>query len=142
MSDTSKLSEVIRTSLENVKSMVDANTVVGTPIVTANGTTIIPVSKIFFGFASGGIDYVGKKAPVPADKQNFGGGGGSGLTVSPVAFLILSPEGAVEVVNVDTPVPKDAISQVISLIEKSPELIARLKKLFAKKDEDAAEDEQ
>ena len=136
MSDTSKLSDVIRTSLENVRSMVDANTVVGTPITTANGTTVIPVSKVFFGFASGGIDYVGKKATVPADKQNFGGGGGSGLTVSPVAFLIISPEGSVEVVNVETPTPQDAVSQVISLIEKSPDLIAKLKKLFAKKNED------
>ena len=136
MSDTSKLSDVIRTSLENVRSMVDANTVVGTPITTANDTTVIPVSKVFFGFASGGIVYVGKKATVPADKQNFGGGGGSGLTVSPVAFLIISPEGSVEVVNVETPTPQDAVSQVISLIEKSPDLIAKLKKLFAKKNED------
>lgn len=132
MSDTSKLSDVIRTSIENVKGMVDANTVVGTPITTANGTTVIPVSKFFFGFASGGIDYVGKKATVPQEKQNFGGGGGSGLTVSPVAFLIISPEGSVEVVNIDSPTPKDAVSQVISLIEKSPELFAKLKKLFAK----------
>lgn len=141
MSDTSKLSDVIRTSLENVKSMVDANTVVGTPITTANGTTIIPVSKVFFGFASGGIDYVGKKASVPQEKQNFGGGGGSGLTVSPVAFLILSPEGSVEVVNIDSPTPKDAVSQVISFIEKSPELFAKLKKLFAK-DEEAKNQEE
>ena len=141
MSDTSKLSDVIRTSLENVKSMVDANTVVGTPITTANGATIIPVSKVFFGFASGGIDYVGKKASVPQEKQNFGGGGGSGLTVSPVAFLILSPEGSVEVVNIDSPTPKDAVSQVISFIEKSPELFAKLKKLFAK-DEEAKNQEE
>lgn len=139
MSDTSKLSDVIRTSLENVKSMVDANTVVGSPIITANGTTIIPVSKMFFGFASGGIDYVGKKASTPAEKQNFGGGGGSGLTVSPVAFLILSPEGDVDVVNIDAPAPQDTVSQVISLIEKSPELITKLKKVFAKKDADEDE---
>ena len=142
MSDTSKLNDVIRTSLENIKSMVDANTVIGTPINTANGTTIVPVSKIFFGFASGGIDYVGKKATVPSDKQNFGGGGGSGLTVTPVAFLILSPEGGVEVVNIETPVPKDAVSQVFNLIEKSPELIAKLKKLFAKKDETEEDEEE
>lgn len=139
MSDTSKLSDVIRTSLENVKSMVDANTVVGSPITTANGTTIIPVSKMFFGFASGGIDYVGKKASTPTEKQNFGGGGGSGLTVSPVAFLILSPEGDVDVVNIDAPAPQDTVSQVISLIEKSPELITKLKKVFAKKDADEDE---
>ena len=136
MSDTSKLSEVIRTSLENVRSMVDANTVIGTPITTANGTTIIPVSKLFFGFASGGIDYVGKKSSSPAEKQNFGGGGGSGLTVSPVAFLILSPEGDVEVVSVETATPQDTVSQIINLIEKSPELIAKLKKAFGKKDDE------
>ena len=142
MSDTSKLSDVIRISLENVKSMVDANTVIGTPITTANGTTIIPVSKIFFGFASGGIDYVGKKATVPQEKQNFGGGGGSGLTVSPVAFLIISSEGSVEIVNIDTETPKDAVSQVISFIEKSPDLFAKLKKLFAKNDDDKDEEQK
>ena len=141
MANEHKIPEIIRSSLENIRSMVDANTVVGTPITTANGTTIIPVSKVFFGFASGGIDYVGKKASVPQEKQNFGGGGGSGLTVSPVAFLILSPEGSVEVVNIDSPTPKDAVSQVISFIEKSPELFAKLKKLFTK-DEDAKNEEE
>ena len=142
MSETSKLNDVIRTSLENVRSMVDADTIVGTPITTANGTTIIPVSKVFFGFASGGIDYTGKKeAPSPSAKQNFGGGGGSGLTVTPVAFLVISPEGSVEITNIHAPAaPQDAVSQVISLIEKSPELIAKLKKLFAKSDDKAEEE--
>lgn len=142
MSETSKLNDVIRTSLENVRSMVDADTIVGTPITTANGTTVIPVSKIFFGFASGGIDYTGKKeTPAPSAKQNFGGGGGSGLTVTPVAFLVISPEGSVEITNINaSTAPQDAVSQVISLIEKSPELIAKLKKLFAKSDDKAEEE--
>ena len=59
--EQSKQSELIQTALENVKSMVDANTVTGTPITTESGTVIIPISKVFVGIASGGVDYFGKK---------------------------------------------------------------------------------
>jgi uncharacterized spore protein YtfJ len=57
-----KQSEIIKAALENVKSMVDANTVTGTPITTDSGTVIIPVSKVFIGLATGGVDYFGKKS--------------------------------------------------------------------------------
>ena len=79
-----KLSDIIGTSLEKIKALVDGETVIGNPIQTPNGTTVIPVSKISMGFASGGIDYTGKKAPV----QNFGGGGGTGVTVTPISASI------------------------------------------------------
>ena len=83
MADQNKLQDMIRTSLENIRAMVDANTVVGTPITTVTGTTIIPISKVSVGYASGGMDFGDKTG---ADK-NFGGGGGTGLTVQPVCFL-------------------------------------------------------
>ena len=59
MSDN-KLNDIIQTSLDSIRSMVDSNTVIGSPITTANGTLVIPVSKVFVGFASGGVDYLGK----------------------------------------------------------------------------------
>jgi len=71
-----KLNDIIQTSMENIRSMVDSNTVIGTPITTANGTVVIPVSKVFVGFASGGIDYRDKNAEKAAEKSahnNFGG---------------------------------------------------------------------
>ena len=76
MAEQSKLQDMIRTSLESIRAMVDANTVVGTPIQTPSGTTIIPISKVSVGYASGGLDFSSQTA-----QKNFGGGGGTGLSV-------------------------------------------------------------
>lgn len=130
-------SDIIKTALENVKSMVDANTVTGTPIETAGGTVIIPISKIFVGLATGGIDYFGKKAP---DNKNFGGGGGTGVTVAPVGFLVVDAKGRVELLNINTE-SRDPVSQIIGLIESSPEIIEKFKNLFSKKDKNDTEEE-
>lgn len=127
--EETKQSELIRAALENVRSMVDANTVTGTPITTASGTVIIPVSKVYVGIATGGVDYFGKKN---LQKQNFGGGGGTGVTVSPVGFLVVEPNGKVDLLNINYE-PKDPISQVIGLIENTPELIEKFKGLFSNK---------
>jgi len=130
-----KLSDIIKTSLDNIRAMVDANTVVGDPIATVNGTTIIPVSKLTVAFASGGVDYLGKRADAQnAKNMNFGGGGGTGLNVIPVAFLIIAPDGSVEMQNINQPAPApspaDPATQIISLIERSPELIEKVKSIF------------
>ena len=131
MSDN-KMSEIIRTSVEGLKSSFDANTIIGDAITTANGTVVIPVSKLSVGFASGGIDYLGKSEKPAAN--NFGGGGGSGLSVTPVAFLVVSPTGNVELLNVNEPGPADPVSQIIGAVDRAPELIEKIKDIF-KKDE-------
>lgn len=135
-----KLNEIIQTSLESIRSMVDSNTVIGSPITTANGTLVIPVSKVFVGFASGGIDYRDKNFGDKPVSSNFGGGGGTGLTVSPVGFLVVSPNGSVELLNVNEPTKEkaDPISQIVGLLERSPDLIERLQAVFAKKSEEDA----
>ena len=122
-------SDIIKTALENVKSMVDANTVTGTPITTASGTVIIPISKIFVGLATGGVDYFGKKAPT---SKNFGGGGGTGLSVTPVGFLICDKDGGVEFINVSSKGKPDPVDQIADLVERTPEIISKIKSLFAK----------
>lgn len=130
-----KFNEAFKSAIDGISSMADANTVIGEPITTANGTTIIPVSKLSMGYASGGIDYAGKKAP--AVKNNYGGIGGSGLNVSPVAFLVVSPEGDVELLNVNEPLGyTDPISSIVGLVERSPELIEKFKSVFSKKHPD------
>ena len=135
---TNKLGDLNKSSLESIRSMLDANTIVGDPIATASGTSIIPISKITVGYASGGVDYAKKDAA--SGKGNFGGGGGSGLSVIPVAFLVVSPDGAVSVLNVNSSAsstPVDSVSQVVGFLERSPELLERLKDVFrGKKDED------
>lgn len=133
-----KLNDIIGTSLEKIRALADGETVIGNPINTPNGTTIIPVSKVSMGFASGGLDYSGKKATTAA--QNFGGGGGTGVTVTPVAFLVLSPDGDVKLLPV-TPVPQggDTIDKVTAFIERSPDLIEKLKQVFASSKKKKAE---
>ena len=131
-----KMTEIIRASIDSIKSSFDANTVTGTPITTANGTVIIPVSKLSVGFATGGVDYLGKNAQANA-KNNFGGGGGTGVSVTPVAFLVIAPNGNVEMLNIANPVrEQDTVSQIINAIERSPELIEKLKAVFSKKKEE------
>lgn len=126
----SKIGDIIRASVENIKSTFDANTVIGDSITTANGTVVIPVSKLNIGFVSGGVDYTGK---TPTPKGNFGGGGGTGVSITPVAFLIISPEGKVDLLNVnDQPRNMDPVSQIIGAIERSPELIEKFKAVFSK----------
>lgn len=137
-SSENKLQEIIQSSLENIRSMIDANTVIGTPISTPSGTVIIPVSKISMGFASGGMDFNGKnEEAMRARLQNFGGGGGTGLSIAPVGFLVVGADGSVDMINVGMEAQNGAIEQVAGVIERSPEIIAKIKTIFVKdKDKD------
>lgn len=131
MANENKIPEIIKSSLENVRSIVDANTVVGDPIVTNAGTTIIPISKVSVGVATGGVDYNSKKEGQPRP-QNFGGGGGTGVTVVPVGFLIVDADGAVEFINVGQKGKPDPVDQVADLVERTPDIIAKIKDIFSK----------
>jgi sporulation protein YtfJ len=134
MANENKLQDIIQTSLENIRTMIDADTVIGNPIVTESGTTIIPISKISMGFASGGVDFSKKGVTNEQSKpQNFGGGGGTGLSIVPVGFLAISKEGEVELINIGDKPANDPVEQIASLIERSPELINKIKSLFKKK---------
>jgi sporulation protein YtfJ len=140
MANENKLQDIIQTSLESLRGLVDSNTVIGNPINTASGTTIIPISKISMGFASGGLDYNGKNANT---RQNFGGGGGTGLSITPVGFLTVKADGSVEMVNMN-PAPAGTVEQVADAIERTPEIFAKLKEMFStnkknKKDDKAAD---
>lgn len=133
MASENKLQDIIQTSLENLRSLIDANTIIGEPINTASGTTIIPVSKISMGYATGGLDYNGK---TPSAKQNFGGGGGTGISITPVGFLTVKANGNVEMVGL-TPAPTGTVEQIADLIERSPEIFEKLKSYFTKKKDQA-----
>ena len=137
----SKLNDIIQTSLASIKEVVDANTIIGQPIEAANGsgTVIIPVSRVSMGYASGGVDYFGKKSDASTpDSMNFGGGGGTGVSVHPVGFLIIKADGSVEMLNVNN--SSDAGDAIASIIEKSPELIGKIKSFFSRKKDDGEEE--
>ena len=134
MATENKIPEIIKSSLDSIRSMVDANTIIGDPVPATNGTVIIPVSKVSVGIASGGIDYNGKDQ-APTLRQNFGGGGGPGLSVVPMGFLVCNKDGDVDFINANAKFSPDPIDQITDFVEKTPDIIAKLKDIFTK-DED------
>ncbi len=95
-------------SIDKIKEMVDVNTVIGEPMVLSDGMTLIPVSRVSYGFASGGSDL-----PTKGNQELFGGGGGAGINITPIAFLVVN-EGNVRVVPmVSTP---DSLNQIVNMV--------------------------
>ncbi len=141
-----KISEILGESIESLKQYADAETVIGQPITTPDGTTVIPVSKISMGFASGGLDYAGKKAATAVGVSHFGGGGGTGVTISPVAFLIISPTGGFDLLPITSGNDSSStVDKVAALIERSPDILQRLKDVLSKdkkKDETSEEKDE
>lgn len=139
MENKHPIHEVMGITMDKVRQMVDVNTVVGTPITTAEGVTVIPISKVSVGFASGGSDFATKNQP--ANKDNaFGGGAGAGVNIEPVAFLVIRGE-SVKLIPV-APLPGGPVERVIDLV---PDLVDRVVSLVEKKkaeDKAAAEPEQ
>ncbi|MBR6916774.1 MAG: sporulation protein YtfJ, partial [Clostridia bacterium] len=105
-----KMSEIIEASVNSLKSIAGADTIIGAPIATASGTTIIPVSKLSLGYVTGGIDYASK---VEKADKNFGGGGGSGISMTPVCFIVIDKDGAVELLNVGEEKGADPVGDVV-----------------------------
>ncbi len=119
-------------TIQKIKDMVDGNTIIGDPITTPEGAVIIPVSKVHLGFASGGSDFGGKNP----EKDRFGGGAGAGLTVSPVAFLVLNG-GTVRLIQLAE--KNNTAERAINLVPEVMDKVTELAALFAaKKDADAA----
>jgi sporulation protein YtfJ len=131
MANENRIPEIIRSSMENIRSMFDANKIVGDPITTPQGTTIIPVSKISMGIAASGFDYNPKKEAQPRP-QNFGGGSGTGITVNPIGFLVIDKDCDVEFIPVAQKGKPDPVDQIADLVERTPDIIAKVKDLFAK----------
>ncbi len=111
------------TTMKNIRSMVDVDTIIGDPINLPDGTIIIPISKVSFGFASGGSDL-----PTKTPKNLFGGGSGAGVSIQPLAFLVVS-DGDVKLMQMT--VNSNTANGVINLV---PEVIDKLTDIFGKKD--------
>ena len=120
---------LMETAMKSIKDMVDVNTIVGNPVETPDGTVVIPLSKVSFGFASGGSEF-GQKSQITTDANaNFGGGAGGGATIEPIAFLVVG-NGQMKLMPVDlTPSPYEGI------IEKVPSLIEKFSDFISKKRE-------
>ena len=119
------IESIMGTTMENLREMVDVNTVVGDAVQTPDGSTIIPISKVSFGFGSGGGDYGKKEA-----HDSFGGGSGAGVKIEPVAFLVVK-DGTTRVL----PVAVAPVSTVDRIVEMVPDLMDKVEKYFDKKEE-------
>ncbi|WP_325246328.1 GerW family sporulation protein [Dysosmobacter sp.] len=119
------LNDLMQSTMDRIREMVDTNTIVGQPITTPDGVTLIPISKVSFGFGSGGADY-GKTTP----KENFGGGSAAGVRIDPVAFLVIR-EGNTRVLPVAVP-PATTVDRVIDMV---PDLLEKVEKYLDKKEE-------
>lgn len=134
MENESSIKEIIRNALEEVRSVMDADTIVGQPVKLDNGATVIPISKVSMGFASGGLDLPSKTEQ--GGKKNFGGGGGTGVSVIPIGFLTAFPDGRVELLPLK-PEQSTAIEQVADILNRTPEIIGKIKSIFDDKKPEA-----
>ena len=126
------INDLMATTMEKMREMVDTNTIVGQPITTPDGVTLIPVSRMSFGFGSGGGDYNTKHNA--GKNASFAGGSGAGVDIAPIAFLVVK-DGFVRVLPVAVP-PASTIDRVIDM---APDIVEKVEKFISKNKEKAAE---
>ena len=124
------IGSLMDTTMEKIKEMIDVNTIIGEPITSPDGTLIIPVSKVSYGFAAGGSDLPTKKE----NKDRFGGGSGAGVTIQPVAFLTVY-QGDVRLVSVDR--EEGTADKLVNMI---PDVLKKVKGVFKKDKSESADD--
>ena len=138
-----KLNALIDNSLDKLDALADVNTVIGEPVTLPNGVTVVPFSKVSVGFATGGTD----RNPKTTDRPLFAGGSGAGVSVTPLGFLVIGAEGSVTLLDLKNPdsyTPKqNPIDKILdganSLMDRAPDMIAKCKEAFGKKEEKTEE---
>ncbi|WP_202078659.1 GerW family sporulation protein [Caldalkalibacillus salinus] len=130
---------LMKTAMENLKEMVDVNTIVGDPVETPDGSVILPVSKVGFGFAAGGTDYnleedassSGQELPGGGGEKEsnhpFGGGSGGGVSITPVAFLVVNSHG-IKMVHID-----GQTHLYEKILDSAPQLFEKIQKMMSNK---------
>lgn len=124
MENKGNISGIMGITMEKLKEMVDVNTIIGEPIKLDDGTTIIPISKVSFGFASGGSDLPSKK-----EAELFGGGSGAGVSIQPIAFLVAyKGEAKLMQVSHGESTPNAVVNMIPDIVDKISGLIGKGKK--------------
>ncbi len=124
-------SGILGTTIDKIKNLVDTSTVIGEPMKVSEKITVIPISKVTYGFASGGSDFPSKN-----NVELFGGAGGAGITVTPVAFLVVNDD----IVTIKTISTTDnQIEKVVSAVPEVVNTVTGLVNKFSKKDEPATD---
>ena len=119
---------ILKTTIEKVRDLVDVSTIIGDPINLPDGLTIIPVSKVTYGFASGGSDFPSKN-----NVELFGGAGGAGITINPVAFLVVK-DGEVSIKHITA--NDNAVERAVTMV---PEMFDKVTSFVSKNKEGKTE---
>ena len=116
--DNNPIGTLMQNTMESVKNILKVDTVVGDPIYTPDGITLIPISKISVGFGGGGVEFKSKK---PGEARPYGGGNATGVKIDPIGFLVIK-DGVIRMVNV-TPPANNTVDRIIDLV---PQIIDRV----------------
>jgi sporulation protein YtfJ len=133
--EKNSIGELMDKTMARIREMVDVNTIVGSPITTVDGITLIPVSKVSFGFAAGGSDFQTKKAKEDGP-DSFGGGSGAGVKIEPVSFLVIR-DGSVRMISANA---KEQNS-VEKFVDAMPDIIDKVKEVLPKKKDEGSDTE-
>lgn len=129
---------LMKEAMENLKEMVDVNTIIGDPVETPDGSVILTVSKVGFGFAAGGSEFVidgnHQGQQQGTSKQPFGGGSGGGVSITPIAFLIVGTHG-VKMIHLD-----EGTHLLEKMMDLAPQVVDKIQSMLAKKDNQSNKD--
>ena len=123
MAEQHPINNLMSTSMDKIRELVDVNTIIGEPSNSPDGTIIIPVSKVSFGFVAGGSDL-----PTKQPKDVFAGGSGAGITIHPQAFIVVQRDGEVKMLELG----QGGNNSIEGIINNVPDLITKVKDIFAK----------
>ena len=123
MAEQHPINNLMSTSMDKIRELVDVNTIIGEPINSPDGTIIIPVSKVSFGFVAGGSDL-----PTKQPKDVFAGGSGAGITIHPQAFIVVQRDGEVKMLELG----QGGNNSIEGIINNVPDVITKVKDIFAK----------
>lgn len=129
------IGDLMEKTMARIREMVDVNTIVGSPITTVDGITLIPVSKVSFGFAAGGSDFQTKNGKDGAPDA-FGGGSGAGVKIEPVSFLVIR-DGSVRMISANA----NEQNSVEKFIDAMPDIIDKVKEVLPKKKDEGSDTE-
>lgn len=126
--DNNPIGELMQTTMENVRNVLKVDTVVGEPIYTPDGITLVPISRVSLGFGGGGVEFKTKK---PGESKPYGGGNATGVKIDPIGFLVIK-DGTIRMVNV-TPPASNTVDRIIDLV---PQVIDRVDAFIEKQKSD------
>ncbi|RHW40751.1 sporulation protein YtfJ [Neobacillus notoginsengisoli] len=117
---------LMTTAMESLKQMIDVNTIIGDPVETPDGSVILTVSKVGFGFAAGGTEFQSGGGQESGSKHPFGGGSGGGVSITPIAFLIVNSQG-VKMLHLD-----ESTHLLERILETAPQAVEKVQQMLAK----------